>query len=329
MIELRSKWGELISGAGLQILEAMDQGSELYTPGIFSILQTDSSDSAQKHFTGKVSENFVRQKEEAEDTKELSRYKTYVTSVDYTAYAAKVEVSRENLMDRDFSSVLDEATDIGRAMNFSIDESGVQLFNGGFDTRKTEITAGSGATYRYQYYNDAVPTFSVQHPTPVPGQSAQSNASATNIALTEANLETARLALRKQQTDAGGPMTMGGQETLILPLALEKEGRVITESEKVSGSEHNDINTYKGMVNMTTSVLFDAINGGSDTAWYLVVPGATRFVHDTREAASPWTEVDEDKKTLTVGMYARWGNYTKDYRRSWASKGTGSGTYTA
>tara|TARA_R100001086_G_C11848217_1_gene261039 strand:- start:25475 stop:26446 length:972 start_codon:yes stop_codon:yes gene_type:complete len=318
MIEMRSKWGELIKGTGLQILDAIDQGMELYTPGISSLLRMETSDSAQKHFTGKVAENRIRRKDEAEDTDELSRFKTYLTSVDYTAYAAKIEVSRETLMDRDFAGVLDEATDIGRASNFTQDEAGIQIFNGGFDTRKDSILG-----YRYQYYGDGVPTFSVQHATPVPGESAQSNASATGIVLSDANVETGRLALRKQQTDAGGPMTMGGSETLVLPLALERTGRVITESERVSGSENNDINTYKGMVNMTTSVLMDAINDGSDTAWFLVVPGATRFYHDTREAMQPWTEVDEDKKTLTVGIYGRFANYTTDWRRSWGSKGDG------
>lgn len=278
----------------------------------------ETSDSAQKHFTGKVSENRIRRKDEAEDSDELSRYKTYLTSVDYTAYAAKIEVSRETLMDREFAGVLDEATDIGRASNFTQDEAGIQLFNGGFDTRKEEILG-----YRYQYYGDGVPTFSTQHPTPVPSESAQSNASSTGITLTEANLETARLALRKQQTDAGGPMTMGGQENLVVPLSLEKEARVITMSERVPGSENNDINVYQGSVNMTSSILMDSVNDGSDTAWYLVVPGATRFYHDVREAMQPWTEVDEDKKTLTVGIYGRFSNYTTDWRRAWGSKGDG------
>jgi len=319
MIETRAKWGELVKGVGLQILEAIDQGTELYTPGISSLLSMESSDVGQKHFTGKVSENKITRKDEGEATEEINRYKTYVTSVDYTAYAAKIEVTRENLLDRDFSSQLDEAMDIGRASNFSQDEAGLQLFNGGFDTRKDTIKG-----YRYQYYNDTVPTFSVQHPTVVAGGSAQSNASATGITLTEANLETARLALRKQMTDAGGPLVMGGMETLVLPLALEKTGKVITESEKVSGNGNNDINVYRGYVNMTTSVLLDAVHGGSDTAWYLIVPGATKFVHDVREAMQPWTAVDEDKKTLTVGIYGRWANYTKDWRRAWGSKGNGS-----
>lgn len=325
MIETRAKWGELVKGVGLQILEAIDQGVELYTPGISALLKTESSDSGQKHFTGKVSENKITRKDEGESTEELNRYKTYVTSVDYTAYAAKIEVSRENLMDRDFASQLDEAMDIGRASNFSQDEAGLQIFNGGFDTRKAEIKG-----YRYQYYNDGVPTFSVQHPTVVPGASAQSNASASNIALTDANLETARLALRKQMTDAGGPLVMGGMESLVLPIALEKTGRQITESERIpNASNNNEINVYQGAVGMVTSVLLDAVHGGSDTAWFLIVPGATKFIHDTREAMQPWTEVDEDKKTLTVGMYGRWANYTKDWRRAWGSKGTGSGSYTA
>lgn len=318
MIESRAKWGELIKGVGLQILEAIDQGTELYQMGISSLLTLESSDAGQKHFTGKVSENRITRKDEGEDTDELNRYKTYVTSVDYTAYGSKIEITRENLMDRDFSSQLDEATDIGRASNFSQDEAGIQLFNGGFDTRKDSIKG-----YRYQYYNDTVPTFSVQHPSVVPGQSAQSNASSTGIVLSEANLETARLALRKQMTDAGGPMTMGGRETIVAPLALEKKARVITESELVSNSANNDFNVYKGTVGVVSNVLFDAVHGGSDTAWFLVVPGATKFIHDTREAMQPWTEVDEDKKTLTVGIYGRFANYTKDWRRAWGSKGDG------
>ena len=323
MIETRAKWGELIKGVGIQILEAIDQGTELYTPGISNLLMIESSDTGQKYFTGKVSENRITRKDEGEDTEELSRFKTYVTSVDYTAYAAKIELTRENLMDREFAAQLDEATDIGRAANFSQDEAGLQLFNGGFDTRKESIKG-----YRYQYYNDGVPTFSVQHPSVVPGVSAQSNASSTGLVLSEANLETARLALRKQMTDAGGPMTMGGRESLVLPLALEKTGRIITESELKSGGDLNDINVYQGTIGMATSVLLDGVHGGSDTAWFLVVPGATRMVHDVREGMQPWTEVDEDKKTLTVGIYGRWANYTKDWRRAWGSKGD-AGAYSA
>lgn len=323
MIELRSKWGELIKGVGLEILEAIDQGTELYSPGISSLLKTESSDVGQKSFTGKVSENTITRKDEGEVTEELNRYKTYVTSIDYTAYSTKVEVSRENLMDRDFSSQLDEASDIGRASNFSQDEAGMQIFNGGFTTRKDSIKG-----YRFQYYNDTVPTFSTIHPTVVPGQSTQSNAAGNGEVLSEANLETARLALRKQMTDAGGPLTMGGGETLVLPLELDKKGRVLTESMLVTDSANNDINVYQGTVGMVTSVLLDGIHGGSDTAWYLIVPGSTRFIHDTREAMQPWTEVDEDKKTLTVGIYGRWANYTKDWKRSWGSLGDGQ-AYTA
>lgn len=323
MIETRAKWGEIVKGAGLQLLEAIDQGAELYVPGMSALLSSETSDVGQKNFTGKVSENRITRKDEGGESKEINRFKTYVTSVDYTAYAGKIELTRETLMDRDFSSELDEATDIGRAANFSQDEAGVQLFNGGFDTRKTDISRVT-SVYRYQYYNDGVPTFSTIHPSVVPGVTPQSNASATGAVLSDTNLETARLALRRQLTDAGGPLMMGGSETLVLPLQLEKTGRQITESERIANAtNNNEINIYQGSIGMVTSVLFDAVHGGSATAWYLVVPGATRFVHDTREGMQPWTEVDEDKKTMIVGIYGRWANYTKDWRRSFGSKGNG------
>jgi len=319
MIETRSKWGELIKGVGIEIIEVIDQGMELYTPGIFTLLKPETSAVGQKSFTGKVSENRITRKDEGEASDEVARYKTYVTSVDYTAYSTHIEITRENIMDRDFSSQLDEATDIGRASNFSQDEAGMQLLNGGFDTRDEEILG-----YRYQYYNDTVPTFSTLHPSVVPGQSTQSNASATGLALTDANLETARLALRRQMTDAGGPMIMGGRESIVVPIALEKTATVITESEMVSNSANNDINVYKGNVGVVSSILLDALHGGSNTAWFLLVPGATKFIHDIREGMQPWTKVDEDKKTLTVGIYGRWANYTKDWRRAWGSKGAGA-----
>jgi len=324
MIETRSKWGELIKGVGIEILEMFDQGTELYTPGISALLKMESSDVGQKSFSGKVSENRITRKDEGDSTDELNRYRTYLTQVDYSAYAAKIEVTRENIMDRDFSAQLDEASDIGRASNFSQDEAGIQLFNGGFTTRKEDIKG-----YRYQYYGDAVPTFSTQHPSAVPGTSSQSNASGSGAVLSEANLETGRLSLRKQTTDAGGPLTMGGSETLVLPIALEKTGRQITESERIpNGTDNNEINVYQGAIGMATSVLMDEIHGGSDLSWFLVVPGATKFIHDVREGMSPWTEVDEDKKTLTVGMYGRWANYTKDWRRAYGSTGLGT-TYSA
>lgn len=316
MIETRSRWGELVKGVGIQILEVIDQNLELYEPGISNLLKLESGDTAQKHFTGKVAENRIKRKDEGEAPEELTRFKTYLTSMDYTAYSGEITVTRESVMDMEFSSELDEAADLGRAANFSQDEAGLQLFNGGFDTRKDTIKG-----YRYQYYGDGVPTFSTQHSTVVPGQSAQSNASSTGIPLTDANLETARLALRKQTTDAGGPLVMGGSESLVLPLALEKTAKVITESELLSGSANNDINIYKGSIGMATSVLLDGVNGGSDTAWYLIVPGATRFIHDVRETIQPFLQIDERAKTLVTGVYGRWANYTKDWRRAWGSKG--------
>lgn len=319
MIESRSKWGEIIKGVGLQLMDVFDQNTQLYAPGISNLLITTSSDVAQKHLTGKVTENRLRRKDETESTDELGRFKTYVTSIDYTAYAEKIEISREQLMDRDFTNVMSEVGDLGRAASFSQDESGLQLFNAGWDTR-----VDSARGYRLQWYNDTVPQWSTIHPSVVPGQGTQSNASSTGIALSDANLETARIALMLQTTDAGGPLTLGGQTTLVVPAHLEKTARVITESELVSNSGNNDINIYKGSVNVASSMLLDAVNGGSNTAWYLVVPGATKFVHDTREGMQPWTEVDEDKKTLTFGVYGRFANYTMDWRRAWASKGAGA-----
>jgi len=83
--------------------------------------------------------------------------------------------------------------------------------------------------------------FSTVHTRP-DGGSNWSNASSTGITLTEANLETAIIALKQQVTGTGGKLAIGsGQVTLVVPETLEKEAVIITGSTKRSGTPNNEI----------------------------------------------------------------------------------------
>lgn len=315
-MESRGTWTDLIAGVGLQISEVFDQGAEEYTPGIGNVLIQTTGDGAEKHFSGKTGLGRLSRFEEGDDIAIKRRYKTYTTSVAYNFYGEGIQVTKAQIEDRDFAAQLDEMKDLSVAANFSQDESGMQLFNGGFAT--TQVVRG----YKLNFYGDAVPTYSTVHPTVVPGASTQSNASSTSIVFGHDNLETAKVAMTLQKTDDGIPMAMAGKPTLVLPLILERSAREITESELVAENGNNAINVHRGSTDMVTSMFLDAANGGSDTAWFLVVPGRSKMYHEVRQAPELETDVDILSKNATFTIDARWANYVKDWRRTWGSKGT-------
>lgn len=318
MIESRGTWTDLIPDVGLRISEVFDQGMEQYRPGIGNILQITSGEGAQKNYSGKTGLGEVSLFDEGDNIKGSNRYKTYTTKVEYHNYGSYVQVTKNNIEDRDFEAQLDEMKDLAESMGYSQDKSGLQLLNGGFAT--TRLVNG----YKMTYYSDGVPTFSTVHPTVVPGGSTQSNASSTSIAFGHDNLETAKVALNLQQTDDGLAMSLGGKPMITVPINLEREAQEETQSTLDPENANNTINVHRGTLDMTSSMHLDAVNGGSNTAWFIHIPGRAKMYHEVRQAPQMATDVDILSKNVTFTVDARWANYVKDWRRAWASKGDAS-----
>lgn len=324
MTENRGTWTDLIGGVGLEIAEVFDQGQEEYRPGIGSVLMTGSGTGAQETYFGKTGAGEAVKFDEGAPVPLGRRYPTYKTTVVWNNYGKGVQVTKNAIEDRTFSAELDEMKDLSIGIGYSQDRSGMQLFNGGYAT--TQSVNG----YQMTWYGDGEPAFSTVHSTNVPGESTQSNASATGIPFNGDNLETGHVALLEQQTDDGMPLQLLGKVSAVLPPALRKEGLEITGSQLDPESANNAINVYRnGMdTDMVMSLFLSASNGGSDTAWSLVVPGRTRFMHITRQAPQLDQDIDVLTKTVTFTVDARWANCVKDWRRSWGSKGN-SATYSS
>ena len=315
MIENRGQWTDLIAGVGIEIGEVFDQGQEEYTPGIGQVLMTTSGTGAQRYVTGKTGIGRLNRFDEGDDLSLGNRTKTYTTKVAYNNYGSGVMVTKNNIMDRDFSAQLDEMKDLSVAANFSQDESGMQIFNGGFAT--TEEVNG----YKLNMYGDGVPTFSTVHPSTKPGVSTQSNASSTSIALSVDSVETADIALIEQKTDDALPMAKSGKATLVVPPALRRTAMEIGESEKNPEDANNAINVYKGTYDVAESTFLAATNSGSDTAWFMVVPGRAKLVHEVRQAPVLESDVSILNKNVTYTVDARWANGILDWRRTYGSQG--------
>lgn len=312
----RANWTDLIPATGLQIAEVFDQGGELYTPGIANIINVKSApDVAQKNYTGKTGFGKLSYFAEGDDIPSTNRYKTYTTKVIYNSYGEHVTVTKLQLEDRDFDNELSEMNDFGRAYNQSVDESSIQLLNGGFAT--TVDVNG----YKMTWYGDGNPQFSTVHATVVPGGSTQSNASSTGIKLTHDNLETGRLALTLQKTDNGRPMSLTQSPVLVVPLNLEKKATESIGSVLVPETGNNALNFFKGSMTMMSTAFLDSTNGGSNTAWFLINKQRNKLFYETRQEARMERDVNVLNKTVTFTVDARWANYSLEWKGSWASKG--------
>lgn len=314
-MELRQKWTDLIPDTGLKISEVFDQGDAIYTPGIPSLLKTGTGEGAQKNYTAKTGFGRLRKFADGEDIPTISRDKSYTTKVVYNSYGGAVEVTKLQIEDRDFEAELDEMKDMSRVANYSVDESSMQLFNGGFSTT-VEVNG-----YDMTWYGDGEELFSTVHPTTTPGGSTQSNASSTGIQLSHDNFETARLALDLQQEDNGLALAFTGTHTLVTPLALEKTAMETLNSELTPENSNNAINVFRGGYDLMTSKFLDSTNGGSNTAWFLVNSTDHHLYYETRQEKRLEMDVNILNKTLTFTVDSRWANYAREWKGTWASKG--------
>jgi hypothetical protein len=320
--ETRGKWTDLISGVGLEIADVFDQGQEEYKPGISQVLSVTNGEGAQRNFTGKTGASRLKKFDDGDNMGEGTRHKTYTTTAVYNNYGEYIEMTSNTIVDHDYQEELDAMRDLSAAGNFSQDESGMQIFNGGFSTVE-EVN-----DYTINWYEDGVPLYSTVHPTTVPGASTNSNASSTGITFGHDNLETGQVAMIEQKTDDGKPISMIGKVTLIVPPALRREAMEETQSElnpqiDTDNTQQNAINVFRGAIDMVESTFLGAANSGSDTAWYLTIPGKNKLYHEVRQDVDLNQDVDIKSKTVTYTVDARWANYVRDWRRNWGSKGDG------
>lgn len=313
----RGKWGDLIGGVGLKITDVFDQGQEEYTPGIFNILNRKTGTGAQVNVSGVTGVGRLGRFDDGDNVPESSNYKSYTTQIIYNNYGDSLDVTKNTIEDREFETALDEMRQLSIAANYSQDESGMQLFNGGFSTT-SDVN-----NYRMSWFGNGNPLFSTVQPTTVPGGSTQSNASSTGIPFNMDNLETGYLALEGQQTDDGLAMSFLGKPMVIVAPANRREAIEITESQLDPETANNAINVFKNgtSVDMATSQFLSTANNGSDSAWFLVVPNRHFLGHEVRQAATLHSDKNIKNLAMTFVVEARWANSAREWKRTWGSKG--------
>lgn len=318
MPETQGNWGAAVRGVGVHFREFFSQNVAAYAPDWEPVVKNTTDDSAQASYSGKTGSGVLSLFQEGSTIPRKQRFKLYDTGFVHDQYGGQIEVTRKQLMNRDFSEAFNEFKDLATSGNVTRSKAPAQIFNGAFAT--TAMKNGIKLTF----YGDAKPLCSTIHPR-VDGGAAQSNASATGITLTESNLEVGRLALLQQLQDDGNPMTFAGAMYLVVPLALEKTAKIITGSDLRSGTTNNDINIYNGgAVTVMSSNWLGTAAGGLDTEWFLVVPSVARLLFVLRNGLSMDQSVDKNTKSTLFDVILDFSVGHSDWRGVWGSKGDGA-----
>lgn len=207
--------------------------------------------------------------------------------------------------------------EMAREARNTIEEEAASLFNNGFDTAFTS-------------YGDSKPLFSTDHTRP-DGGTAQSNASATSVALSGEALEDAQQEFRVQKNKRGR-LIRTTPECLLVPPALEAEALRITKSQQRVGTADNDTNVqklreyYGGNMKVIVWDYLGAAVGGSDTAWFICDPSIHKVTW--RWAKKPTTKRDEttgiqNDTHYFLGMFYASKGWS-DWVGTWGSQGTGA-----
>jgi hypothetical protein len=153
------------------------------------------------------------------------------------------------------------------------------------------------------------------------GGGTQSNTGTGALSTTTLNTGITNLVEQKNQA---GVITGSTPAVLIVPPALWKHAREITDSALIADLANNNINVYRSSLGITvwTSHWLGAAAGGSDTAWFLLAKrhGFTRLIRQGLETAlTDWRY--SNNLTYRYQANFREAYFCADYAGSYGSTG--------
>ncbi len=187
-------------------------------------------------------------------------------------FAQGIDISKQLFDDNMHGVWAEDVRDFAIKAKDTQDFNAFRIFRNGFTT---ELTA------------DGVSFFNAAHP--LIGGGTQSNvATGAGSALSPTSLNTAIVNLMEQK-DQSAVIRGSSPATLLVPPALWKHAREITDSALIADSSQNNVNVYRSALGITvyTSHWLGAAAGGSDTAWFLLAKrhGVTRLIRQGLETA--------------------------------------------
>ncbi len=310
MASVRPQWPDLLDPRFRKIY-----GDELKTlpqvgPSIFHV-ETSSKNNEKDSSASGLSKLIRRSEGQA------ISYEDEVQGFDvtYTHVEDSLGTSVSNQMweDDQFNVIKRKPQNLAKAKVRTQEQMMADVFNYGF-------TAGGGGLSTFTS-GDALALFSNAH-TREDGGATQSNYTTTD--LNEASIETGIVAMRTT-LDHKGQLYMSKADTLVVAPALEKEARILLNSQQRVGTANNDINPYQGALKLVVWDFLGSAAGGSDTAWFLMdssLHALNFFNRSDRGLEGP--EWDFDTKTAKWTVDVRHSVGFSGWRGVYGSKGDNS-----
>ena len=219
-------------------------------------------------------------------------------------FAQGIDISKQLFDDNMHGVWAADVADFALQARNTQDYTAFSLFRNGFTTALTA---------------DGVSIFNASHP--LIGGGTQSNTG--TAALTPTSLNTGLVNLVEQKNQAG-VVSGSTPAVLLVPPALWKHAREITDSALIADLANNNINVYRSALGITvwTSHWLGAVAGGSDTAWFLLAKrhGFTRLIRQGLETAlTDWRY--SNNLTYRYQANFRENYFCADYAGSYGSTG--------
>lgn len=230
--------------------------------------------------------------------------KMYRTTYSHLKYTKGFKVSQELVEDDQHNVISRMPKSLAKSVVYTTEFHAANVLNNAFDTS-------------YTSYGDGKPLCSTGH-TRADGGTAQSNASATGVVLSEPNLETGRLALEKALNDKGEIVNFMA-DTLVVPIDLRKTSQILTDSTMRPGTANNDVNIYEGVFKVIPWRYLT-----STTAWFLMDKSNHMLNWFWRVRPEFKSDYAFDSDAALYKVRVRFSVGWSDWRGVWGSKGDGS-----
>lgn len=214
----------------------------------------------------------------------------------HVKYDTGLEIERELWDDDQYGEIKKRVRNLAYSVWYTRQVHGASIFNFAFtDAGNTDLDDVSiGA--------DGKPLCAPDHPLYPGAGPGETYSNFDTLELTEENVEKVYQKMTSWRDDQGNLIPVN-PDTLIVPTALRKTALIIAGSEQRPGTDYNDINIYKGNLNV---IVWPFLK--DPTAWFLADSARMKNFLNWFDRRKPVLERDEDFDTeaLKAKVVGRW-----------------------
>ncbi len=310
MASVRPQWPDILDPAfrkiyGDEIRQLPQMGMTIFNVGTsVKNIEKDSSATGLSKLVQKSESSAITYEDEVEG---------FNVTYTHQEFAKGTSVSNVLWEDDQFSVMRRKPANLAQAKIRTQEQFAADILNNGFTNGGGGLAPFTGP--------DALSLFNSAH-LREDGGATQSNTVTAD--LSEDSIENILVTMRAT-LDGKGQLMLVQPAKLLVPPSLEKEARILMDSMGRTGTTNNDINPYKGRLEVVVWDYLGSAAGGSDTAYFIYDPVVSElnwFNRSDRGLEGP--DWDFDTKTARWSVDCRWSAGWSNWRGFYGSKGDNS-----